>query len=113
MAKKNYSGAVQSSLEGRAPATPTEERNQKEEMTTAAVQSTVAISKPAVKTAAKKNTNNAGRKKIDDSKKKKQMVLTLTPDTYNRLIEWAESKSRTAPNYVSEFVEEHIDEIIK
>ena len=57
--------------------------------------------------------SNAGRKKKDEKDKKKQMVLTLSPATYERLLEWAESKPRTAPNYVSEFVEEHLNEIIK
>ena len=53
--------------------------------------------------------SNAGRKKMDSDKKKKQMVLTLSPDTYNRLQSWAESKPRSAPNYVSDFIEEHLN----
>lgn len=62
---------------------------------------------------AKSKRNNAGRKKKATAEKKKQMTLTLSPDTYNKLIEWADSKPRSAPNYVSDFVEEHLSEITK
>ena len=54
-----------------------------------------------------------GRPKKEPKDKKKQMVLTLNPTTYEKLLKWAESKPRTAPNYISDYVEEHIDEIIK
>lgn len=62
---------------------------------------------------AKSKRSNAGRKKKATAEKKKQMTLTLSPDTYNKLIEWADSKPRSAPNYVSDFVEEHLSEITK
>lgn len=114
MAKNNFSSAVKGSLEGRAeqPLIISEKIITEDESVTAdkKVSSTEHIPE---KKAAKSKRSNAGRKKLEDKNKKKQMVLTLTPDTYNRLIEWADTKSRTAPNYVSEFVEEHIDEIIK
>lgn len=61
----------------------------------------------------KSKRSNAGRKKKANAEKKKQMTLTLSPDTYNKLIEWADSKPRSAPNYVSDFVEEHLSKIIK
>ena len=60
-----------------------------------------------------KSKSNAGRKKIEESKKKKQLVLTLTADTYNALKAWAETKPRSAANYASDFIEEHINDIIK
>lgn len=60
-----------------------------------------------------KRKSNAGRKKIDEAKKKKQLVLTLTPDTYNALKEWATTKPRSAANYASDFIEEHLNDIIK
>lgn len=60
-----------------------------------------------------KTKKKVGRKRIAENKKKKQMVLTISSDTYNKLIKWAENKARSAPNYVSDYVEEHINDIIK
>lgn len=131
MAKKDYSKIIANSLQGRSIAVP-----DNEQPTTEAISSKIEttstdneipkkelpseeVSSPeadttstATKDKSEEKKSNAGRKKMHESKKKKQMVLTLSPATYNKLIEWAETKARTAPNYVSDYVEEHIDDII-
>ncbi len=94
MSKNNFSSSIENSLEGRSKLSESSTFSE--------------ISKEPTK-----KKSNAGRKTLAASKKKKQMVLTLTPETYNKLLKWAETKARTAPNYVSEFVEEHINEITK
>ncbi len=56
--------------------------------------------------------SNAGRREIPKAKKKVQMPLTLTPTTKEALDEWASEKPRSAANYISEYVEEHLEEIM-
>lgn len=56
--------------------------------------------------------SNAGRREIPKEKKKVQLQLTLTPTTKETLIEWASTKPRSAANYISEFVEENLEEIM-
>ena len=104
MAKQNFSSSVDASLNGRGS---TDTNNAAS--TTTTVPAAVPVEQPKVV----KAKSNAGRKPKKAAEKKKQMVLTLSPETYNKLLEWAESKPRTAPNYVSEFVGEHINEITK
>ncbi len=69
----------------------------------------ISSSKPVYKS--KKGT--PGRKPIADKDKRVQMTLTLAPETKRRLEEWAESKPRSATNYLSDYVEEHLDDIMK
>jgi 3-phosphoglycerate kinase len=57
--------------------------------------------------------SHAGRKKMDEEKKKKRFTLTLSQRTIKLLEENAEGKFRSATNYVSEYVEEHIEEILR
>ena len=56
--------------------------------------------------------SNAGRRTMAKSKKKVQLPLTLTPATKETLDEWADTKPRSAANYISEYVEEHLEEIM-
>lgn len=56
--------------------------------------------------------SNAGRREIPKEKKKVQLPLTLTPTTKQALNDWASTKPRSAANYVSEYVEEHLEEIM-
>ena len=127
--KKSFSSNIGASLNGRSQApvieTPLEKKAVKKEpqkKASKAATETKAESKAVpkkdlgfgLKADGTPKKSNAGRKKYDNpEKKKKQMVLTLTPDTYERLQEWAATKARSAPNYVSDFVEEHINDIIK
>ena len=114
MAKNNFSSVVKGSLEGRPKQSVVISEESKVENKTSTVDKKISSTENIAKNKHVKNKkSNAGRKKLDEKNKKKQMVLTLTPNTYKQLIEWAETKSRTAPNYVSEFIEEHINEIIK
>ena len=115
----SYSGIIEVSLNGRTDnspsANPDGENNAS--MNTANKKNSSGNPKET-KPTHKKNTvskrkSNAGRKKIDEAKKKKQLVLTLTPATYNALQEWAETKPRSAANYASDFIEEHLNDIIK
>lgn len=57
--------------------------------------------------------SKAGRKATSKKKKKVQLPLTLTPATKDALIEWADTKPRSAANYLSEYVEEHLNEIME
>jgi hypothetical protein len=123
--KKSFSSNIGASLNGRTQTpvmeTPPEEKAVKKEpqkKPQKAVHESKASTKKdlgfGLKADGTPKKSNAGRKKYDNpEKKKKQMVLTLTPDTFEKLQEWASSKPRSAPNYVSDFVEEHIDDIIK
>lgn len=56
--------------------------------------------------------SNAGRRTMAKAKKKVQLPLTLTPATKEALDEWADTKPRSAANYISEYVEEHLEEIM-
>lgn len=56
--------------------------------------------------------SNAGRRAMDKAKKKVQLPLTLKPATKDILDEWASTKARSAANYLSEYVEEHLNEIM-
>ena len=53
---------------------------------------------------------SAGRKK--KSVKKVQVALTLSPSTKEELEKWAESKPRSATNYLSEYIDEHYEDIM-
>lgn len=103
MAKHNFSSSVNESLNGR-------DRSQSQEKLLPLA------SPPSQDISAAsdciKPKKRAGRKKLNESEKRKQMVLTLSASTYKKLIEWAESKPKSAPNYISNFIDEHIDEII-
>lgn len=108
MAKHNFSNSVNESLNGRSrtpsqqtptPPIATEHLNTKEDS-----DNTSESPKPKKK---------VGRKKLNAADKRKQMVLTLSASTYKKLMEWAETKPKSAPNYVSDFVDEHVDDIIK
>ena len=57
--------------------------------------------------------SNAGRPTMTKAKKKIQLPLTITPATKEKLTKWAEDKPRTAANYLSEYVETHLDEIME
>lgn len=56
--------------------------------------------------------SNAGRREIPEAEKKVQLPLTLMPTTKETLDNWASKKPRSAANYVSEYVEEHLKEIM-
>lgn len=56
--------------------------------------------------------SRAGRKKKSTQEKKTQIVLTLDPTVASRLKAWAESKPRSATNYLSMFVEDHLEDIL-
>lgn len=56
--------------------------------------------------------SKAGRRTMAKAKKKVQLPLTLTPATKETLDEWADTKPRSAANYISEYVEEHLEEIM-
>lgn len=56
--------------------------------------------------------SNAGRRAVDPSKKKTQLVLTLMPSTRQTLENWAENKPRSAANYLSDYIESHMQEIM-
>lgn len=56
--------------------------------------------------------SNAGRREMPKAKKKVQLPLTLTPTTKEILDNWADTKPRSAANYISEYVEEHLEEIM-
>lgn len=56
--------------------------------------------------------SNAGRRVMEKAKRKVQLSLTLTPATKEALDEWASTKPRSTANYISEYVEEHFEEIM-
>ncbi len=56
--------------------------------------------------------SRAGRKIKEPKEKKVQIVLTIGPNISNRLMSWAESKPRSAANYLSMYIEDHLDEIL-
>lgn len=106
----DFSNSIGTSLNGRDPST-----SEKTEITVAEESEITTSANPTTNIPDSKSNKKrkAGRKRISEDKKKKQMVLTISPDTYHKLIKWAEGKARSAPNYVSDYVEEHIDDIIK
>ncbi len=56
--------------------------------------------------------SNAGRHAVDPTKKKTQMVVTLMPTTRQELENWAEGKPRSAANYLSEYIESRLQDIM-
>lgn len=56
--------------------------------------------------------SKAGRKPKALSEKKVQLTLTLSRQCQEQLQAWADRKPRSAPNYLSEYVEEHLEEIM-
>ena len=57
--------------------------------------------------------SKAGRKRKSNQEKKSQIVLTLDSTTISKLESWAENKPRSGNNYLSLFVENHLDEILE
>ncbi len=68
---------------------------------------------PLLKADGTPRKSKAGRKPKAVSEKKVQLTLTISRQCQEQLQSWADRKPRSAPNYLSEYVEEHLDEIIK
>ena len=103
--KKGFSSSVANSLNGRSGSNSGGSEPEAVKVTS--------VDRTPEETTEPKKKSNAGRKRKDISEKKVQMTLTLTPATFNALKEWAKSKPRTAPNYISDYIEEHLNDIIK
>lgn len=103
--KKGFSSSVANSLTGRSGSNSGGSEPESVKDTT--------VNRTPEEPAETKKKSNAGRKRKAIEDKKVQMTLTLTPATFNALKEWAKAKPRTAPNYISEYIEEHLNDIIK
>ena len=57
--------------------------------------------------------SRAGRKKKKTNEKKSQIALTISSTTLSKLNDWAESKPRSATNYLSMYIEDHLEEILE
>ena len=128
--KHNFSSSIDESLTGRvtsenvavtpAPtvATPTENKP------TVTIENVTGVSIPETDQKGRQDKglgrnvdgsfkqSKAGRREMPKARKKVQLSLTLKPTTKEILDNWADAKPRSAANYVSEFVEEHLEEIM-
>lgn len=64
---------------------------------------------PAEPKAPKKKKSNAGRKKIDPGKQRQQAMLTLAPETMEKLSEFGKDYKKLLNRYI----DKNIDEIVE
>lgn len=116
MAKHNFSSSVEDSLQGRSN---NEQPTEPTQITDSPNLTDTTDKKGRTDKGLGKNKDgsyrqsNAGRPTMTKAKKKIQLPLTITPATKEKLTKWAEDKPRTAANYLSEYVETHLDEIME
>ena len=67
------------------------------------------VTPPAEPKAPKKKKSNAGRKKIDPDKQRQQAMLTLAPETMEKLSEFGKNYKKLLNRYI----DKNIDEIVE